>query len=239
MSDSTPPTSTKPSVLRPLQPPSPFAFSPRRALVAGVFLLALTVIGMPFDKPIFHWAMQFDTGETDWHRMFRILGYAPTWLFVAAAMLMIDSIRAKKVGWGKASSRAGLLITSLVGGALVAEGLKPLIRRMRPNSTDGEYIFRAFSDGPLDSTGLGMPSGHTGTAFAALGMMCYLYPRAWPIWITLAIGCGATRFLNHSHFVSDVTLAAGLGLLVSRAVWYMHLRSHGLSARGLKDRPFG
>lgn len=238
MTDSSPDPVSKPGVLRPDLPPRPLVCHPLRVGLAVVLLLVATIAGLPFDKLVFDWAIQFDTGETEWHRLFRIMGYAPTWLILAGAMMMIDSARVKEVGWKVASSRAGLLVTSIIGGALATEGIKPIIRRLRPNSTDGQYVFRALSDGPLDTTGLGMASSHTGVAFAAMGMLCYLYPRAWPIWMALAAGCGATRFLNHSHFVSDVTLAAGLGLLVARAVWYMHLRTHGLRAGALRDRPF-
>jgi membrane-associated phospholipid phosphatase len=181
----------------------------------------------------------FDSAETDWHRLFRICGYAPTWLAIGAAMMLIDYPRVKQVGWKLASSRPGLLLTSIILGALTTEGMKVLVRRGRPNQHGGNYEFRDWSDGPLDATGLGMPSSHTGVAFAAMGMLCYLYPRAWPIWITLAIGCGFTRFMNISHFVTDVAVAAVLGLLIARAVWYMHIHSHGLDARNLKDRPFG
>jgi membrane-associated phospholipid phosphatase len=209
-----------------------------RVLIAGALVAAACLAAVPLDPIGYRAGLAADTGDYDWHRLFRIMGYAPTWLIVAAAFVMIDSARARKLGWSLATSRAGLLVTSMVIGAILAEGMKVLVRRERPHLHGGGYGFRPFSDGPLDATGLGMPSSHTAVAFAALGMLCYIYPRATLLWLALGVGCGLTRCINISHFVSDATVAAVLGLLAARAVWYLHLALHGLHPRRLTDRPF-
>jgi membrane-associated phospholipid phosphatase len=96
-------------------------------------------------------------------------------------------------------------------------------RRLRPDSFDGLWVWRPWSEDPISGSGLSLPSGHTATAFGAAWMLCLLFPRAAPVWMLLAIGCAVTRVINHSHFVSDVFISAMLSYAVARALWHWHI----------------
>jgi membrane-associated phospholipid phosphatase len=158
-------------------------------------------------------------GETDLGRLLRIQGFLPTWIVVAAALVMTDwPLRALEGTWS--ACRRGLLVVgsaTLGGGA--AELLKILIRRERPGREVGGYVFRAWSDRPFSTAGLGLPSSHVAVAFGALAMLALLFPRARPVWYALAVGCAFSRVAAHAHFLSDATAAAVLGVVVAGLLW--------------------
>lgn len=158
--------------------------------------------------------------ERDWGRLLRVLGYAPTWLVVALVLWLQGRGREESGRPTVVSARA--LVFAVVLGGIVSEVAKLLIRRERPNVADGAYHFRAFDVDPFSTSRLGLPSGHTMVAFAAAGALCQRYPRAAPVLLALAAGCGLTRVFAQAHFLSDVVVGAlaggALGRWVARRV---------------------
>jgi membrane-associated phospholipid phosphatase len=55
-------------------------------------------------------------------------------------------------------------------------------------------------------------------------MLAHLFPRARVVWFALAAGCGLSRLLARAHFLSDVALAALVGILVAALLWRWYLR---------------
>lgn len=154
----------------------------------------------------------------DWGRMLRVVGYYPTWILAALALLLHDWIPRTRASWRTASRRAWRLFWSPAVGGILAEALKLVVRRERPNLTDGLYVFRAWSDGPWSSKGFGMASSHTAVAFGAAAMLARLFPRARIVWYGVAVGCALTRVASGAHFLSDAVVGALLGWL---AAWMM------------------
>jgi membrane-associated phospholipid phosphatase len=136
--------------------------------------------------------------DHDLGRMLRIVGYLPIWFVLALAL------------WAQTGDRRKALLLALVptAGGLLAEVLKILLRRERPNLHAGTYVFRSFRDHPFSTVDIGLPSSHALVAFAGAWLLCRLFPRAWPVWLTLAAGCAWTRVQSQAHFLSDVTVAA-------------------------------
>jgi membrane-associated phospholipid phosphatase len=158
-------------------------------------------------------------GETDLGRLLRIQGFLPTWIIVAAALVMADWPLRAVQGTRAAYRRGALVLGSATLGGALAEVLKILIRRERPASEVGGYVFRAWSDRPFSTAGLGIPSSHVLVAFGALAMLALLFPRARPVWYALAVGCAFSRVAAHAHFLSDVTAAGILGVIVAELLW--------------------
>ncbi|MEX0774121.1 MAG: phosphatase PAP2 family protein [Phycisphaeraceae bacterium] len=156
--------------------------------------------------------------QHDWGRMFRIAGYLPTWLLVGAAILLLAWPRVAVEGAQRALAQAYLLVLSATAGGALAEVVKLLVRRVRPEVHQGAYGYRPWSVDPLRTGGLAMPSSHVLVAFAAAFMLVRLYPRAAPVWLIIGVGCALTRVLPQDHFVSDVTVAAVLGYAVAWGV---------------------
>jgi membrane-associated phospholipid phosphatase len=159
------------------------------------------------------WAwLQLVDGEVYEHergRLLRVVGYYPIWIALAVAL------------WLQTRDRRRALFLGIVPGigGLAAELLKLLLRRERPGPHDGEYVFRSFSERPFSTSGLALPSSHALVAFAGAFVLCKLYPRAWPVWLALAAGCGLTRVQAHAHFLSDVVTAAVAAWFVVEVCW--------------------
>lgn len=147
--------------------------------------------------------------DHDTGRMLRTIGYLPFWL-IAGLALGLESRDARR-GWL-------LALTPGVAG-LLDEVLKILSQRERPALHDGAYFFRPFTGRWWHTSDVGLPSSHAIVAFSAAWILCRLYPRASVVWLGLATGCAISRVAAQAHFLSDVTVAAVVGMLVSEWAW--------------------
>jgi len=163
-----------------------------------------------------------DVYDHDLGRMLRAVGYLPTWFVLALAL------------WAQTGDRrTGLLLAFVpTGGGLLAEILKILLRRERPNLHGGTYVFRGFRDHPFSTIDIGLPSSHALVAFAGAWLLCRLFPRAWPVWLTLAAGCAWTRVQSQAHFLSDVTVAAVAAWFLVAVAWQVWGRTSGPARQG-------
>lgn len=89
------------------------------------------------------------------------------------------------------------------------------------------------------------PSGHTAQAFVAAAFLAKEYGHK-SIWIpigsyTVASTVGVFRMLNNRHWISDVLVGAGVGLLSSEVVFRTHRNKWGhmkWALSNMKLRPF-
>jgi membrane-associated phospholipid phosphatase len=181
-----------------------------RLLILAVVAVALS---HALDGVAWRSARLLSVNDKDWGRLLRSMGYLPTWGVIALGFWLQQPDHPQR----RAYAWALLLGPALSGG--VAEVLKLLIRRLRPNPDVFEYVFRPFADGPLSNRGMGMPSSHVLVAFGGAAVLAHLYPRARWLWYTLAAGCAATRVLAMGHFLSDTVVAAVCGIAVGGWVW--------------------
>lgn len=152
-------------------------------------------------------------GDRDWGRFLRIIGFAPTWGLVAL-ILWLEG-RGSREAEHLRSAALAIVIAVLLGG-LGAEALKLVFRRERPEALFAGYSYRAFTDRPFSTRGLGLPSSHAMVAFAGAGAVAVAFPRiAWPVML-LAAGCALSRVFAHAHYLSDVTTCAFVGTWIGR-----------------------
>jgi membrane-associated phospholipid phosphatase len=156
--------------------------------------------------------------------MLRVMGFLPLWALAGGALVLCDWPRRTAESIRPALTRGALLLAGGTGGGLAAELLKLALRRERPRAHGGDYVFRAFAERPFSTGGLALPSSHVLVAFGALAMLARLFPRAWPVWYGLAVGCAFSRVAAGAHFVSDVVLAGVVGIAVAEGIWRWHLR---------------
>ncbi len=182
-------------------------------LIGGV--LVFGALPMLADRYVYdHWFHK-NLYDLDWARLLRLMGFAPTWGIAALAIWLHE----RPASASRGARRAWYLVTATLAGGLLAEIMKLLLRRERPNVLAGDYSFRPWSEHPFSTSGLAWPSSHTMVAFAAATAMARLFPRTKWIWYTLAAGCGLTRLLAHAHFFSDVMLGGFMGWCVGWGVW--------------------
>ncbi len=79
---------------------------------------------------------------------------------------------------------------------------------------------------PDGSSFLSFPSGHTATAFAAAEFLHQEYKDI-SVWYgiagyTAAVATGALRMYNNRHWLSDVVAGAGIGILATKASYWMY-----------------
>lgn len=170
------------------------------------------------DRPAWESLLDKHFANTDLGRFLRIQGFLPTWIAVGAALVLSDWPRRAVEGWKGAWWRGSLVVGAAVAGGLLAEVGKLLVRRERPGAL-GVYAFRDWADRPFSTAGLSMPSSHVLVASAALAMLARLFPRTAPVCYLLIAGCAYSRLAAGAHFLSDVTVAAILGVVVAEAIW--------------------
>ncbi len=93
---------------------------------------------------------------------------------------------------------------------------------------------------PDGSNNHSFPSGHTATAFVAAEFLHQEFGDR-SVWIsvggyTVALMVGASRILNDKHWVSDVVAGAGIGILSTKAVYWVYPHLQGLFNKKNKNR---
>lgn len=100
-----------------------------------------------------------------------------------------------------------LFIIDLASFAIVRP-LKSMVKRERPNN---RYIYNSF------------PSGHTTLAFSNATLLYYEYIDYHPVFAysgyVFATATGTLRVLNDRHWVADVLVGAGIGMLITHLVY--------------------
>jgi membrane-associated phospholipid phosphatase len=112
------------------------------------------------------------------------------------------------------------------GAGLIAQMLKHLIPRVRPNACDlsadvmSTFLPRsAVGLAQLDTLGKSVlqsfPSGHTATAVGLAFGLAWLYPRGRWLFPCFAALAAMQRIESAAHFVSDTLAAAAIGCLAA------------------------
>lgn len=182
---------------------------PDNPLARAATFIGLGAIGFvalaAFDRALLDMLRVEDVRKEDWWMALRTLGYVPAWLVAALALVLLDADHA---GTGRTRWTRGVFLTlSVLAAGAAAEILKILIRRQRPGEEPG-YTFRPLAEDTLSSSGLGLPSSHAAVAFAGAFALCFVFPRAAPLWIALGVGCALSRVADGAHYPTDTYAAA-------------------------------
>lgn len=107
-------------------------------------------------------------------------------------------------------NRSAILFKSELLMTVAVTGLKHTIRELRP-------------DGSVRTS---VPSGHTAQAFVAATFLAEEYGKRYK-WVpylsyTLASTVGALRIMNNKHYLSDVLIGAGIGILSTKVSYWTH-----------------
>ncbi|HOZ98275.1 MAG TPA: phosphatase PAP2 family protein [Niabella sp.] len=108
------------------------------------------------------------------------------------------------------ANRTAILLKGGIINAVLVTGLKKASHQLRP---DG-------------SNYLSFPSGHTANAFAAATFLSeeYKYKYKWMPYAAYSIAgsVGILRMANNRHYISDVLVGAGIGILSMKLSYWTH-----------------
>jgi membrane-associated phospholipid phosphatase len=191
-------------------------------LWAGLIAIFCGVAALAIDRRLAHFI--YDHVSAHQHRMLDSVTHAAKaghWLAVSLLVLAIASLTQHlgDVGTGMALLvRASLaFIASLILGSAILHTIKLVLGRRRPRDDleMGLYGFVPFAFN-LDYNSF--PSGHSLTIMCVATIATCIWPMLWPLWYAIAILLAGIRALLTAHFLSDVLIGAGIGLLSARAV---------------------
>jgi membrane-associated phospholipid phosphatase len=189
-----------------IKPSAPKSRDWQRAVTAPIVLIGAGL----YSKTDNEWLSNEEVKEErdEWtpsfhHHADNYIQYAP---IVAVYGLNLAGVKGKN----NFGNRTALLIKSELLNAALTFSLKKITAEQRPDT------------GELNS----FPSGHTSQAFAAATFMAKEYGGR-SVWYsigayTVATGVGAMRILNNRHWVSDVLVGAGIGILSTNLVYLTH-----------------
>jgi membrane-associated phospholipid phosphatase len=190
-------------------------------LWAGLIAIALGTAALAIDRRLAHFI--YDHVSARQHRALDSITHAAKaghWLAVSLLVLAVAffSQHLGDTGEGMALLvRCSLaFLASLTLGSVILHAIKLVLGRRRPRDDleMGLYGFVPFAFN-LDFNSF--PSGHSLTIMIVATIASCVWPVLWPLWYVIAIALAGTRALLTAHFLSDVLIGAGIGLLSVRA----------------------
>ncbi|MBO9354980.1 phosphatase PAP2 family protein [Bordetella petrii] len=119
-----------------------------------------------------------------------------------------------RAGFERLARYSMLLLATMSIGGLITLLLKKLVSRARPEvllEQGWHGLGVPFAGDPYDS----FPSSHTLTAFAVAAVIGEIAPRWRLPMLAVAAVVATSRVINRDHFLSDVTAAAFIGIMVA------------------------
>jgi membrane-associated phospholipid phosphatase len=191
-------------------------------LWAGIFLLLGGFACFAIDRQaahVFHTVVNRRVdrvlhGTTDWAK-------GAHWLAISGVALAGAWLAQRILGripiLAKMEQTALAFLVSLAVASVILHSIKILLGRRRPRDELelNLYGFRPFA---FDLASDSFPSGHSLTIFCVAVIFSAAAPMLAPLWFAIAIYLALTRALLNSHYLSDVLVGAGIGLIVTREV---------------------
>ncbi|HKJ72115.1 MAG TPA: phosphatase PAP2 family protein [Gammaproteobacteria bacterium] len=192
----------------------PGRIPPRQALHPGWAAAVVVMAALSYaflDRTVAAWAdARFHGSEP--LKALSELGRAHWYLLAALAVYLIWSGRLGR-------ARATLLFWSVAVSGLIADGIKVLLGRPRPDLFLEQGLY-GFDFLRLDAHYLSLPSGHAATAFSVAACLALFWPGGRWLWLALAAAVAASRVLLAHHYVSDVLVGAWIGVMT--VIWLHH-----------------
>jgi membrane-associated phospholipid phosphatase len=114
-----------------------------------------------------------------------------------------------------AAKGALAFVVSLAAGSVVLHGIKLVLGRRRPRD-DMEMGLYGFAPFAFDLQYNSFPSGHALTIMSVAAIASCVWPHLALLWLSVALWLSLTRAFLTAHFLSDVFVGAGIGLIAAR-----------------------
>jgi undecaprenyl-diphosphatase len=209
----------------------------------SAWLLLAVAAGFALDSAAGRMREAWAPGFVHFTDFFTQFGLGGWYLIPAAICLAAVNL----TDWRGLSRRARMIVynwTCLAFLVLCAVGLSGLavnilkyaIGRARPLYFDdfGVLALRPFA---MDARFAGFPSGHATTMGAVFGILLLLFPRRWPIALTVTACIASTRVFVGAHYPSDTVAGFGLGLAFAIASGLVFARLGFIFRQASSTRP--
>jgi membrane-associated phospholipid phosphatase len=191
-------------------------------LWAGLLSIFVGLLALIIDRPLAHFIYDHVNART--HKALdSITHYAKAGHWLAAAVLALIAAAVLRHFHVYPQEVAQLInyslafIASLTLGSAILHVIKLAIGRRRPRD-DMEMGLYGFMPLAFNSDYNSFPSGHALTICCVAVIFTCVWPMLWPIWFGIAALLAVTRALLTAHFLSDVLIGAGIGLIAAREV---------------------
>ena len=188
----------------------------------GFALILLGLAALLIDRRAAHFIYDHVNART--HKFLdSITHYAKAGHWLAAAVLaLVGTALARHFGARGADLELVItyslaFIASLTVGSMVLHAIKLLLGRRRPRD-DMEMGLYGFMPLSFNLEYNSFPSGHALTICCVAVIFTCVWPFLWPVWFAIAAILAVTRALLTAHFLSDVLIGAGIGLIAAREV---------------------
>jgi membrane-associated phospholipid phosphatase len=191
-------------------------------LLAGFLSILLGLLALWIDRPLAHFIYDHVSGRM--HKALdAITHYAKAGHWLAAALLALV-VAAVMRHFGILENQVVQMISysiafivSLVLGSAILHVIKLVLGRRRPRDDMemGLYGFMPLAFNPDYNS---FPSGHALTICCVAVIFTCVWPALWALWFAVAALLAVTRALLTAHFLSDVLIGAGIGLIAAREV---------------------
>jgi len=189
---------------------------------AGLILIALGLCALTIDRALAHFIYDHVSAKT--HKFLDgITHYAKAGHWLGAAILALAvaaGFRHFKIEEDDASLMIGYslaFIAMLTLGSAILHVIKLVWGRRRPRD-DMEMGLYGFQPFAFNLEYNSFPSGHALTISCVAVIFTSVWPDWWPAFFAVAALLAVTRALLTAHFLSDVLIGAGLGLIAAREV---------------------
>ena len=191
-------------------------------LWAGFLSIFVGVLALAIDRRLAHFI--YDHISAKVHKALdSITHYAKAGHWLAAAILALI-VAAGMRHYGVLADEATMLvnyslafIASLTLGSAVLHVIKLVLGRRRPRD-DMEMGLYGFVPFRFDLQYNSFPSGHALTIMCVAVIAACVWPELAVLWFAIALWLGLTRAWLTAHFLSDVFVGAGIGMLAAREI---------------------
>jgi membrane-associated phospholipid phosphatase len=190
--------------------------------LAGWILIALGLAALLVDRALAHFI--YDHVDAKAHKFLDgITHYAKAGHWLAAAIIaLVGAAIARHFGAQgpyvpQLINYSLAFIAMLTLGSAVLHAIKLVLGRRRPRD-DMEMGLYGFVPFAFNLEYNSFPSGHALTIACVAVIFTCVWPLWWPLWFAIAAVLAVTRALLTAHFLSDVLIGAGIGLIAAREV---------------------
>jgi len=195
-------------------------------LWAGILFIAVGIGCIRIDRQAAHYFydnlsrpfFRFLEKTTHWAK-------AGHWLIASLLALAVASALPYSPTTQLVENCALAFLAALILGSVILHSMKLFLGRRRPRD-DIEMNLYEFIPFAFNLEKNSFPSGHALTIMCVAVIATGAFPLLAPFWFAIALWLGLTRAFLSVHFLSDVFVGAGIGLIVTRIiliVWFPSL----------------